>query len=387
MTVIIVAKPSVLIDGTVFESSGRLGIWRLFFEIISRTNRDINSTLLLSQKATQPIPEGIDVCRFQRAPELVSRRHVLWRSMRGLYQSRLRSRFPEHIWHPTFYSLDPRGTVASSKVRRLVTVYDMLSEDFYWMGDFVLQRHVKRNCLAECHHVVAISAETARSLERFFPELSGRITVVPLASNHTVDLQRINASSCPDVDLELGGRPFCLFVGGRNLYKHFEFVIRALSAKSWPAEFVLVVVGAPFEQAEIDFIRSCNVRHRVIHAGPASDQSLRWFYQRSSSFVFPSLGEGFGLPVLESQQNGTIPILSDIPVFREVGGAGALYYPPHDIDAFIRAVGIAVDPLKRPKLLAAASANSQTFTWETAAARMVDCYATAHCSSFRRSTS
>ena len=368
-----VAKPSVLVDGTAFEGTGRIGIWRLFFETISRTSRDIDYTILLDGTAVLPLPQGIVVHQFQRAPELISRRHILWKSVRRFHQSSLRSLFPDHIWHPTFYSLDPRGVSFGKGPMRVVTVYDMLAEEFYWMGDFTLQRQIKKNCLVETDHVVTISSETAQSLKRYFPELNDRTTVISLAADHT--LQREDeAQQIQELETKINGRTFCLFVGGRNLYKHFEFVVRAMSSTGWPEELNLLVVGTPFEDAERAFIQSYNVQHRILHVGAVKDQLLNWLYQQAVCFIFPSLGEGFGLPVLESQLNGTIPVLSDIAVFREVGGAGALYYSPHNIFDFIGAVRVTLNPLERAHLLMAGRTNAEKFSWDTTATQMVAFY-------------
>ena len=378
-------KPQALIDGTVFEGTGRIGIWRLFYEVISRTSREINYTILLNSNAVQPVPAGVAVSRFQRAPDIVSRRHVVWKTVRPFHQSRLRSRFPNHLWHPTFYSLDPRGTQNAHRPPQLVTVYDMLSEDFYWMGDFAAQREMKRRCLAQCDHAIAISSETERSLKRFFPKLDGHTTIIPLAADHTAALNFANDDRSSESNSPAIHQPFCLFVGGRNFYKHFEFVVRAIASPDWPDELRLVVAGSPFEPPELEFMQSHDVGHKIEHVGSVNDHQLCQLYKQASCFLFPSLGEGFGLPVLESQLHDTVPILSDIPVFREVGGSGAVYYAPHDTDALIASVRTAMSPPERSVLLKSASDNVERFSWDSAAAQTVACYETALRNSEKRS--
>ncbi|WP_372895609.1 glycosyltransferase family 4 protein [Stieleria sp.] len=377
------AKPQVLIDGTVFEGRGRIGVWRLFYELISRTTSEVDYTLLVGASPQQDIPAGVDVARFVRGPELVTRRHVVWRMLRPMLHGRLRSRFPDHIWHPTFFSLDPRGrAVGSDHPKRLATVYDMLSEDFYWMGDFALQREMKQRCVEQSDHVLTISHDAAEGLVRYFPAMRGRVTVMHLAADHRGQLTP-SPSSVPESTGDFDAAPhsgddvlpprYGLFVGGRNLYKNFSTVVRALATPQWPDDLPLVVVGAPFDAAEQAFIRSHGVADKIVSLGAVGDDRLGECYRKSACFVFPSLGEGFGLPVLEAQSHGTIPVLCDTGVFREVAGDAAIFHPANDPAGLARAVQAAVE---RPQQVgpAAMQANLQRFSWDRAAATLVDTY-------------
>lgn len=375
------SKPQVLVDGTVFEGLGRIGIWRLFYETMSRTATEVDYTLLLSSDPAQPLPEGVDVVRFSRGPELVSRRHVLWNLSNPLRQSRLRARFPKHIWHPTFFSLDPRGIPTESSDasvdqngfgKRLVTVYDMLSEDFYWMGDFALQREMKKRCLRQSDHAIAISSSTQERLLKYFPSLVGKTDVIHLAADHTGNFRPSPAPASTETN-SLADR-YCLFVGGRDLYKHFEFVVRAMASDDWPDALKLYVIGRPLSDAETDFIRAHGVENKLRLLTSVTDSQLNDYYRNASCFVFPSIGEGFGLPVLESQQNRCVPVLSDMAVFREVGGDGAVYYSPHEIDSFVAAITSTLDEANRERLLAAGAANVRRFSWDECAKETLDCY-------------
>lgn len=370
------SKPKVLIDGTVFEGRGRIGIWRLFYETISRTRREVDYTILLDSKAAQPVPDGVKVMPFSRGPELVSRRHVFRKLTEPFRQSRLRSRFASHLWHPTFYTLDPRGTASDPNgPKRVVTVYDMLSEDFHWMGDFSLQREIKRRCLAQSDHAICISQATEDRLLRYFPSLSGNTKVVHLAADYHGDFRMESSPAKPTQQTGLGNAdPFCLFVGGRSLYKHFDFIVRSMSASNWPQDLSLTVIGRPLDEAEKQFIAAHGVEKRIRVLDAVSDSELFQLYRNAACFLFPSLGEGFGLPVLESQLNDCVPLLSDLPVFREIGGDGALYYSPHDANALIDAIVLARDPEKRTAIIAAGRKNGERFSWDKSAEKVLQCY-------------
>ncbi len=80
------------------------------------------------------------------------------------------------------------------------------------------------------------------------------------------------------------------------------------------------MVGIPFSEEENALIRSYGVKDLVVHEGVVSDQGLERLYRESLCFVFPSLREGFGLPLIEALRQGCVPVVSDIPVFKELVG-------------------------------------------------------------------
>ena len=114
------------------------------------------------------------------------------------------------------------------------------------------------------------------------------------------------------------------------------------------------------------------VRSQIDWAGHVSDERLADLYNRAAAFVFPSKMEGFGIPVLEAQQNFCPLVASDIPVFREVAGDGAVYFMPDDPAGLGQAVDHAVSD--RGSLIERGTANAARFSWAHAAARMIEIY-------------
>ena len=104
----------------------------------------------------------------------------------------------------------------------------------------------------------------------------------------------------------------------------------------------LVIVGRRgwFEEAIAAAI-TCHVEfgRRLFWFSDADDGDLSFLYDRAAALVFPSYAEGFGLPIAEAARRGRVPICSDIPVFREVGGDGAIYFRVNDPAALAAAIG------------------------------------------------
>jgi glycosyltransferase involved in cell wall biosynthesis len=356
-------RPRVLIDGVAFETATRIGIWRLFYEVISRTSADIDYTLLLNGKAAQPIPTGMKVWKIGPRYDRDSRRDLPLKILNWPLEARLKRQFGDAIWHSTFFTLDPRR-----KTKVVVSLYDMIAETAYSIGPYFEQRRSKTSCLNQANAVLAISQTTAKDCMRFFPQVAPLVRVVHLGHEHLT----FNSASQQSNRQTLGD--YCLYVGGRYAYKNFSTLVEAVGTTEWPQRLKLVVVGSPFDDAELAWIRANKVGDRILNIGNVSDHELATIYQQAHCFVFPSLLEGFGVPVVESQFARTVPVLSDICIFREIAGDGAIYVDPFSPRSIATGVGKALLPDTCNNVLEYASRNFVRFSWETAAAKTVECY-------------
>jgi glycosyltransferase involved in cell wall biosynthesis len=90
-------------------------------------------------------------------------------------------------------------------------------------------------------------------------------------------------------------------------------------------------------------------------------------YAGAAAFIFPSLAEGFGLPVIEAMGCGCPVIASDIPVFREVAGDAALFFDPHDPAALADMMRRSLDSSVRTPLASAGRKRAADFSWDKSA--------------------
>lgn len=351
---LVMKRPKVIIDGMAFESNSQLGIWRVFYETISRTTDRIDYTILLSAAPVQPLPANIRV-RLENHRALPRRKFHVWQRIKHLKScNRLRNIEEDSIWHSTFFSLSP-----NADLRSIVTIYDMIAERFfYYDAGLQAQKEFKLQAINAATSVVAISEATRADAFRFFPHLTDRSSVVTLGHEHLV---------CSDDRIPRNSQKNCLFVGARFSYKNFAIILEAMQSKEWPNHVDLDVVGTPFNAAELDYIRFCKLTDRVHHKGRLSDRELSNAYRSALCFIFPSLMEGFGLPVLEAQRNFCIPVLSDIPVFREVAGDGAIYFDSRSSSDLAQAVShVSLRP-QTSEFFGMFEANLAKFTWSNAA--------------------
>ncbi|RYF70976.1 MAG: glycosyltransferase family 1 protein, partial [Cytophagaceae bacterium] len=133
--------------------------------------------------------------------------------------------------------------------------------------------------------------------------------------------------------------PYLLYVGKRGLYKNFDGFFRAIQPvlHRHPDLHLICAGGGAFNQAEQALFYASGLANRV-HYRPANDTSLIALYRHARAFVFPSLNEGFGIPVLEAYSSGCPVVLSNRSSLPEVGGDAALYFDPEDDDSIADAV-------------------------------------------------
>jgi glycosyltransferase involved in cell wall biosynthesis len=172
--------------------------------------------------------------------------------------------------------------------------------------------------------------------------------------------------------------PYWFFVGRRNPYKNFNALLRAwklfrdrTGIDSW-----LVVTGAygDLERFEIAYLMQHGLEQRVVMTRSVDDRRLRTIYRGAAAFVFPSLYEGFGIPVLEAFACGTPCILADTRVFREVAQDAALYFEPYSDESFAGQLERALGGDTRAELVAKGRERLGAYSWDASARQLSDLY-------------
>jgi glycosyltransferase involved in cell wall biosynthesis len=162
---------------------------------------------------------------------------------------------------------------------------------------------------------------------------------------------------------------YLLYVGTRSGYKNFSFFIESIAELLRKNEDLHVYCAGwkPFTFDEKKKFRDLNI-HKKVHYIQIKDYSLKELYQNARAFVFPSLYEGFGLPVLEAFSCRCPALVSDRSSLPEVGGDSALYFNPQDSASMMNAVErIISDENLRIQLMNKGSERVKFFSWEKTA--------------------
>ncbi len=249
----------------------------------------------------------------------------------------------------------------------VVSVYDMIAEKFFYFDSTLVEQvQQKRKCFVHAEAFLAISDSTADDFTQFGEGSNRPLFVAKLGADHL----------CHSENSEmLLTENYCLFVGARGAYKNFLCLLDATTKPEWPQWLKVKVAGSDFGYAERNLIRAKGLQDRFENVGRVTDKELGHLYSSASCFVFPSLAEGFGLPIVEAQLRGTIPVLSDIPVFREIAADFALFFDPVSPSSLARAVSQATMMHDRKTFIDQGRQHSALFRWNKTSEATLDCYA------------
>jgi glycosyltransferase involved in cell wall biosynthesis len=170
--------------------------------------------------------------------------------------------------------------------------------------------------------------------------------------------------------------PLVLFIGALQLRKNVQRLVEAF--ETMPKPWRLVLAGAPsgYLAGEIlACIERSPVRDRIDVAGYVSDERLRELLGRASIFAFPSLDEGFGIPVLEAMAAGVPVITSNRSALAEIAADAALLVNPLESGEIAAALNLlAENPVLRAKLMEAGRARAACFSWPDAVRKTYEVY-------------
>jgi glycosyltransferase involved in cell wall biosynthesis len=169
-----------------------------------------------------------------------------------------------------------------------------------------------------------------------------------------------------------------LCVSAALAHKNLDRLIRAFS-RVWPdaADLRLVIAGHPGRESErlVAVAREAGVADRMTLTGWISERDLEGLYSIAACCAYPSLHEGFGLPVLEAMARGVPIACSDATSLPEVAGDAAELFDPLDVDAIASALRRLLDDRERAaSLVARGHARAASFTWERCAAGVLASY-------------
>ena len=228
------------------------------------------------------------------------------------------------IYHPTYFQLD--NSIHKRAGATVVTFHDMISEVF--MGEN--QRHEqhrakKLKAAQKAHQLIAISNSTKRDMYQFYPFIKEEINVV----YHGSSLRCLENSCSRSVALH--PQHYFLFIGNRRGYKNGLAVIRAfaLLIKDFP-ELKLLFCGGEVgpNNKEQSLIEQHQIADQVCYIS-ADDSTLIKYLRNATALLYPSLYEGFGLPILEAMQNGCPVITTQLSSLPEVAGQAGIYIDPN----------------------------------------------------------
>jgi glycosyltransferase involved in cell wall biosynthesis len=231
--------------------------------------------------------------------------------------------------------------------------------------------------LGNVDRVVTDSQDACADLARFLGLPAEKLRVVPLGVSEA--FRPIGPEQAAAVAARFGlNGPYVLAVGTRQARKNQAGLVAAFCAlRDELPEHCLAIAGPTIwrEDRLREQVAALGMESRVRLLGYVPDEALPALYSAASLFVFPSLYEGFGLPVLEAMACGTPVVCSNRSSLPEVAGEAALLVDPTSRDELAGAIRRALlDVDLRDGLRERGLARAREYTWQRTASRMVDVY-------------
>jgi glycosyltransferase involved in cell wall biosynthesis len=247
----------------------------------------------------------------------------------------------------------------------VVTIHDMINEK---LSEYHVSHanHIlsKKNLIYNSSHIIAISENTKKDILEIYRVGEDKISVI----HHGATIYNGQISKN-----EFGR--YILYVGRRTRYKNFQFFVESITPiLTKDKDLKLICVGPSFTQEEHEFISKLKISDRIIAIG-VDDNQLNTLYSHALVFVFPSLFEGFGIPILEAFSNKCPVCLSDASCFPEIAGPAALYFDPMDKQSILENVErLITDRVLASKLTELGLERLPLFSWTKAAQQTLSVY-------------
>ena len=368
-----VTSVAFLVDQLFGPAPGGQGTYiRELIPALSRIDPSLQITLFHSKFDDQRrrLEPWMEQYRIEELPWTMRRVYPSW-SVLG------RPRLPEHIESadilhaPTPAGLPPSGP----RQRSVVTVHDvafLVRSDLFprrWLWTY---RAGLARAVRTADALIAVSRHTAEDVVRRAHADRAKVHVVPLAA--AVPATEPAAEALARFAIRA---PYILFVGTLEPRKNLIALVRAyrrLAARGFDHSLVLAG-GWGWNSGPLKQELSVEAPGSIVLTGGASDEEVDALYRGAGALVYPSLYEGFGLPVLEAMARGVPCVVSKTTSLPEVAGDAAVFVDPKNVEELASAIErVAGDPGLREDLRKRGLARAAEFSWDETARKTLDVY-------------
>lgn len=362
------------IDGGLLCGS-RTGMGTVVYNVLPfwKTDENVHITLYLPEPPDSALAEKL---RENGIETIILGRHNYFSWEQKVLPKAVKNDGIDVLWCP--YNTAPLNV----KCRTVLSVHDIIymsaslgsAHSLYKKLGIIYRRMNVPKAVKKAAQIITVSRFSASEITRTFRSAEGKLSVIYHGSPDPEEYQEDNETEEFPVSCGIT-KPYILGFGSLESRKNSFMLIKVFEdlPDNIKNTYKLVLFGfRGYEGSEqYRYIKEHNIGNIVV-LGYVSEKEKEMLYRKAQMFVFPSLSEGFGIPVLEAFANGTPVITSDTTSLPEVAGDAAILTDPTDADALSRAIiQLAQDSGLCERLSEAGRTRAEKFDWSTAAEQIM----------------
>ncbi|MBB6713503.1 glycosyltransferase family 4 protein [Clostridium gasigenes] len=268
----------------------------------------------------------------------------------------------EVIYHPFQY------LTLLSRAKQIITIHDFIPLHYPDVAKHQNKYYkiLMPLLLKRAYKIVAISENTKKDILKFYNIDENKICVIPNGyDNNFFNVENININVLKKYNINYN---YMIMVGASYPHKNLELAIRAIANIKKECKIIIVGKDSDYIKKLKKLAKELNIEEKINFIGYIPDEDLPALYYYSKAFLYTTLYEGFGLPILEAMGCGTVVITSDNSSLAEVYGDAALIFKNNDlVDLQEKIEEILNNENLRQELIEKSKKNIKRFSWEKTA--------------------
>ncbi|BAQ60036.1 glycosyl transferase [Geminocystis sp. NIES-3708] len=266
--------------------------------------------------------------------------------------------------------------------KKVMTIHDLTFLKFPFYSTKIVKNYSERikKCLQWTDLIITFSENTKQDIINYFKVENDKIAITSEASRY--DINYLKDKNCEKIKNTIAydfQEPFILFVSTIEPRKNIINLVKAFNIlkQTYPINHHLILIGQKGWEYEKIFkeIDNSNYRQQIHYLGYLSDEAVAVCYNSADVFVYPSVYEGFGLPLLEAMTLGAPVITSNTSSLPEVASSAAMYINPHDYESMAKTIyEVISQPDLREDLIIRGKNRAKLYSWKTVAEETLKAY-------------
>ena len=355
------SKIKIYLDTLVFGLQKIGGVSVVWYEYVKRmlNDEEINLTLLdINSDYVNFLFNSLDTSKVRHEKE------------KGQNLQLLRNKSPKIVSDDiALFQSTYLRTCKNKNIKNVIMIHDITHQLYFKGIKRILNTYQKKKAIKNADGIIYVSENTKRDVERFFPQ-SRKINSVVIYNSASEYYKPLKDVVIPERYSVLVGRKYFIYVGDRYPYKNTDILFDILNCQK---DITAVFIGGkPFSKEEMK--KQEQYKDRIYRFEKVPDVDLNILYNAAFCMIYPSLYEGFGIPVLEAMKAGCPVIAFNNSAIPEVIIGSGILLENNNFKGMIDALKKLSDDYKREEIRLKELKVAEYFKWDVSYRKLIEFY-------------